>query len=80
MTTKPLSPAAQAVLGAYAEHNGGIEGMLPLERAGVAAALRAVADQVAPKEEDPTYLQRQSSEYRIRRQILSIANELDPQP
>lgn len=41
-----LSPAAQAVLDAYAEHNGGIELMLSFERQFVAAALRALAEQM----------------------------------
>jgi hypothetical protein len=41
-----LSPAAQAVLDAYAEHNGGIETVLLYERQAVAAVLRAAADQM----------------------------------
>jgi hypothetical protein len=41
-----MSPAAQAVMFAYAEHNGGIEAVLLYERQAIAAALRAAADQV----------------------------------
>jgi hypothetical protein len=43
-----LSPHAQAVLEAYAEHNGGIEAVLLYERQAIAAVLRAAANQVAP--------------------------------
>lgn len=42
----PLSPAAQAVMFAYAEHNGGIEAVLLYERQAIAATLRAAAERL----------------------------------
>lgn len=41
-----LSPAAQAVLDAYGNQIGGTDAIMGSERRGVAAALRAAADQV----------------------------------
>jgi hypothetical protein len=54
--TKPLSPAAQAVLDAFL--NGyvckpGCNVAFEADRNGIAAAIRAVADQVVPKSEPP---------------------------
>ena len=45
--TQPLSPAAQAVLAAYGNEIGGIDAIMGSERRGLAAALRATADQLA---------------------------------
>jgi hypothetical protein len=83
--SKPLSPAAQAVLDAYVDE----------DRAGrlaVAAALRAAADQVVPESPKPSadsdyhlhhwtknldqYYQRQAT----RTELLAIATELEGQP
>jgi hypothetical protein len=68
-----LSPAAQAVLDAYWDD-------APLEsgaRCGLAAALRAAADQVVPEEllkgSDPDAWLRDE----IRQQLLAIATELE---
>jgi hypothetical protein len=64
-----LSPAAQAVLDAYWDD-------APLEsgaRCGLAAALRAVADQVEPDDGIPTEVQR------VLDKLLAIADELDKQ-
>ena len=80
---KPISPAAQAVLDAYAEHNGGAEGMLSFERQGVAAALRTVADQVIAKISPPCddfdeYAQGfLAAHVKYRSQIKAIAAELE---
>ena len=67
----PLSPAAQAVLDAYWEtFNAPLEGAIhrPL-----AAALRAIADQVVPVNGS-----RKNNE--IRAELLAIATELENQP
>jgi hypothetical protein len=52
-TPEPLSPAAQAVMDAY--HAAPVVGVYMKEgdQLGVAAALRAVADQVAPESLEP---------------------------
>lgn len=42
---EPLSPAAQAVLDAYGHEVGGIAAITSYERCGLAAALRAAAEQ-----------------------------------
>jgi hypothetical protein len=83
MTDKQLSPAAQAVLDAFI--------CCPIETSdqfALAAALRAVADQVVPKDYDHwdgrdgeywsgyEFGQNERNAY-IRSQILTIANELE---
>jgi hypothetical protein len=63
-----LSPAAQVVLDAYWDD-------APLEsgaRCGLAAALRAVADQVVPENTGISYTKQD-----IRAALLAIADELD---
>jgi hypothetical protein len=72
-----LSPAAQAVLEAYAEHNGGIETVLLYERQAVAAVLRAAADQVVPLHICGTNATRAQTRLGIRHKLLAIATELE---
>jgi hypothetical protein len=75
-----LSPAAQAVLDAYRSSHLSINNL--------AAALRAVANQVAPEEPRPTGMRpcgetysareiRRSERMKLREQLLAIASELD---
>jgi len=71
-----LSPAAQAILIAYwkAEEES--------QQEGVAAALRAAADQVVPQEAEPLWWQPVRPSFnrqRLRRQLLAIAAELEAQ-
>jgi hypothetical protein len=72
-----LSPAAHAVLDAI-EKDKTIYGM-PLLRPLIAAALRAVADQVAPSDanEPRNSLPMAMECQRIRAEIFAIANELE---
>ena len=82
--TKTLSPAAQAVLDAYQKARDGqyIGGEWIQDEVGqVAAALRAVADQVVPENifgppENVAVAQREIT----RAQLLAIAAELEAQP
>ena len=79
-TKKVLSPAAQAVLDAYRdkswspdeEDNG--RSYKFSHKAGMAAALRAVADQVAPETTGFSYTKQD-----IRAALLAIADELEGQ-
>jgi hypothetical protein len=87
--TKPLSPAADAVLGAYMNNCGWLDGPLEKDYRCAAAVLRAAADQVVPDGPKPSansdahlmnwtksldqYYQRQQT----RAEILAIAAELD---
>ena len=77
MTNKQLSPAAQAVRKAYYSTNDDLAGPA------LAAALRAVADQVVP--EEPLYGGDQRWEWErdarqaSRKKILAIADELEGQ-
>ena len=78
MTTTPLSPAAQAVMDAFCPTSN-------LDRVALAAALRAVADQATPIQRivGGGFRQHRSAtaeRLAIRRELLAIANELDPQP
>ena len=75
--TKPLSPAAQAVMDAY---NSGFDRPVAVHhKPRIAAALRAAADQVAPSDADeprnslPMAIECQ----RIRAELLTIAAELE---
>ncbi len=82
MTT--FSPAAQAVLDAYVDENCGDDPM-PSEIHGIAAALRAAADQVVPKTSKPrSQLEYELGEWDarddVREEILTIATELEAQP
>ena len=84
MTPTSLSPAAQAVkdavIATYA-NNLPPESIWALEQAGVAAALRAAADQVVPETPSPSYPDDcESGAYEAnqwaRMRLLSIAAEL----
>ena len=75
---EPLSPAAQALLDAYWEtFNAPLEGAIhrPL-----AAAIRALADQVVPHEPEPRWWKPVRARFNrqcIRRRLLAIADELE---
>ena len=72
--TKPFSPAAQAVLDAF------IKGPYS-SRLSVAAALRAAADQVVPKEPlyggDQRWMWERDARQACRKKLLAIAAELE---
>jgi hypothetical protein len=68
LMTKPLSPAALATWNAFLEHSEWE--VTPIELNGVAAALRAAADQVVPANGS-----RKNNE--IRAELLAIAAELE---
>ena len=76
-----LSPAAQAVLDAYEDSSmsASLDGV---DSGGLAAALRAAADQVAPSDADEprNYLPMAIECQRIRKELLAIADELEAQP
>jgi hypothetical protein len=83
-----LSPAAQAVLDAFGHCQGDYEAQArtlnptPIR---IAAALRAAADQVVPEADPNRSPCREgcvigAAAERIRRDLLAIAAELDPQP
>jgi hypothetical protein len=90
MTT--LSPAAQAVIDAYGTCDSTYEAQVnTLGNGGqrVAAALRAVADQVVPHLEEPDWgacnnghcdIELYTDHQRKRAQLLAIAAELEAQP
>lgn len=72
-----LSPAAQAVLDAFAADNYGV--WLEGDPDRIAATLRAAADQVAPSDADEprNYLPMAIECQRIRKELLAIAAELE---
>ena len=79
--TKPLSPAAQAIL-----HKFWDAPVSPARNVQIAAALRAAADQVAPHLEEPDWgahnngycdIELYTDHQRKRAQLLAIADELD---
>jgi hypothetical protein len=77
MTDQPLSPAAQAVLDAYINAPCGKS-----RSTWVAAALRAAADQVVPKDADPIWgTDIDWAKWRalddVRDELLAIVAELD---
>jgi hypothetical protein len=77
-----MSPAAQAVMFAYAEHNGGIEAVLLYERQAIAAALRAAADQLEVTNGEcpgvtPFEIGFLKGAARCQRELLAIAAELE---
>ena len=81
--SKPLSPAAQAVLNA-AEAVSEYGKATPLMKARLAAALRAAADQVVPvrawhESDNDAAWQRHQMSVIINRRILAIAAELKAQ-
>lgn len=78
----PLSPAAQAVLDAYMNNCGWLDGPLEKDYRCAAAVLRAVADQVVPEyETTPGGSKIWPSEPVpfIRQRFLAIAAELETQ-
>jgi hypothetical protein len=64
-----LSPAAHVVINAAVEGGGGYGRATPVLHARIAAALRAAADQVAPKGWTPYQ--------HVRHELLTIAAELE---
>ena len=74
-----LSPAAQAVLDAYGLEVGGIAAITSYERRGIAAALRAAADQAFPLTETPwgSTLVPVFTAHESRDRLLAIATELE---
>jgi hypothetical protein len=68
--TEPLSPAAQAVLHGFWDAP-----VSPTRNVQIAAALRAAADQVVPKDVDPSGDWTDKDE--VRHQLLAIAAELE---
>jgi hypothetical protein len=74
MTDQPLSPAADAVLDAYMNNCGWLDGPLEKDYRCAAAVLRAAADQVVP---EPRAFISPGTASQIRSQFLDIAAELD---
>ena len=76
--TKPLSPAAQAVLDAVEDHGKFVYRNL------AAAALQAAADQVLPEEPlhggDQRWMYERDIRQESRKKLLLIAAELEAQP
>ena len=83
-----LSPDAQAVRHAYGDCIGGVDAVMGSEWRGLAAALRALADQVVPEEPEPIGMRPAGDMYSAREikrgqrqntraEILAIAAELE---
>jgi hypothetical protein len=72
---EPISPAALAVLRAYMNNCGWLDGPLKEDYQCAAAVLRAVADQVVPKDKYPSSDWTDKDE--VRYQLLAIAAELE---
>lgn len=78
-----LSPAATAVLNAYMDNCGWLDGPLEEDHSCAAAVLRAAADQVVPETELPMNAQgslhwhRTIRQAEIRSELLAIAAELE---
>ena len=80
----PLSPAADAVLDAYMNNCGWLDGPLERDYRCAAAVLRAAADQAVPeyREHYPATLDeryRKVSAFDVRNRLLAIAAELEAQ-
>jgi len=81
-----LSPAANAILDAYMDNCGWLEGPLQRDYQCVAAVLRAAADQVVPDQGDVrtqdlrarAWIRFEECEL-IRRKLLAVAVELEAQ-
>ena len=73
------SPAADAVLDAYMNNCGWLDGPFEKDYRCAAAVLRAAADQVAPSDamEPRNYLPMALECQRIRAELLAIASELE---
>jgi len=73
-----LSPAAQAVLDAFWE---GLDSGDDWDNANIAAALRAVADQVIPEEPlyggDQRWMYERDARQSCRKKLLAITDELE---
>ncbi len=74
-----LSPTAQAVINAAVEAGGGYGRATPVLHARIAAALRSAVDQVVPSDavEPRNYLPMAIECQRIRKELLTIADELE---
>ena len=79
LMTDTLSSAAQVILDAYMKGYGWLDGPCKKDGLGVAAVLRATADQVAPSDaiEPRNYLPAAIECQRIRAELLGIAAELE---
>jgi hypothetical protein len=82
MTDQPLSPAADAVLDAYMNNCGWLDGPLEKDYRCAAAVLRAAADQVVPQTPTSKYLEDYKSgvweaNHDARTGLLAIAAELE---
>ena len=76
--TKPLSPAAQAVLDAWVDQ---VYDQSGTTAQGLAAALKAAADQVVPEEPlyggDQRWMYERDTRQASRKKLLAIAAELE---
>jgi hypothetical protein len=75
--TEPLSPAARAVLRAYMNNCGWLDGPLKKDYQCAAAVLRAAADQVASPIPDDCTAGVFNRQLKIRDELLAIAAELE---
>ena len=80
--TKPLSPAAAAVLDAYMNNCGWLDGPLEKDYRCAAAVLRTAADQVMPQCRKPLYADSWeesawTAQQDTRADLLAIAAELE---
>jgi hypothetical protein len=79
--TEPISPAALAVLRAYMNNCGWLDGPLKKDYQCAAAVLRAAADQVVPEPDDidkgSLSLSAIRNRCKVRDQLLAIAAELE---
>ncbi len=79
---EPISPAAQAVLRAYMNNCGWLDGPLKKDYQCAAAVLRAAANQVVPPSLETEFYDRNPSltlqkAVEIRQRLLAIAAELE---
>jgi ribosomal protein S9 len=78
-----LSPAAQSVINAAVEAGGGYGRATTVLHARIAAALRAAADRVVPKEPlhggDQRWMFERDARQSSRKKMLAIADELEAQ-
>jgi hypothetical protein len=78
-----LSPAAEAVLNAYMDNCGWLDGPLQRDYQCVATTLRAAADQVVPEEPlyggDQRWMFERDARQDCRKKLLAIADELETQ-
>ena len=77
MTNQPLSPAADAVLDAYMNNCGWLDGPLEKDYRCAAAVLRAAADQVVPEPQGEPTTWIQCAFLGVREDLLAIAAELE---